>query len=163
MTHVAKSNIQGITISQYEQTLSLNPSGSLLQRHQTIIRVSITKEIESGVEQDHVEWDDCETDADAKLEIIHSQKHRKWRPVVECYTIIDHEKKFGCIETNGLKYKSRRYDEPEGERKSRVPSEGPTIVEEIEHIDSRMALLVGDSSTQSHGNLRALQSSFSRA
>ena len=36
-THVAKLNIQGITVFQYEQTVSLDPSGSLLQRHQTII------------------------------------------------------------------------------------------------------------------------------
>ena len=114
LVHVSKASCEGITIIQYEQTLSLDISGALMKRHESIIVAAIKKEIETGVEEMVVDWADLEKEADAEHELTHSNKYRKTKPVAQVYSLTDYEDKYGCLETNGFKDKGHRYIDMDG-------------------------------------------------
>ena len=62
-----------------------------MQRHQAIILTSVKKQIDSGKEQKSFDWDELEEEASTELDLIHSQKMRKRKPVAQVYSFTEYE------------------------------------------------------------------------
>ena len=161
-THVARCSVAPITVAKYEETLSLDSSGQLVQQHCTVILLSVKKQIDSGEDfkEKDCDWAGIENEAAAQLDVVHSQKMRKRRPMGKFYRLAEYDAEFGSLETNGNKDKGHRYFELDNEKGVRVPGDGPTLLEEIEDLDARMTTKIGDSESHGGNSLRALQQSL---